>query len=191
MGYARERIRYVSIRQMNEVLEKIKWMNISEDWDDRMTKFHSITSYIQDSQVYFRVNTKFYEDKVTTYVCRKDTFDIDEVKDKVNPGAAMMELSSYFKTPDLSQSYGFCLQGHKIVGNSAKPLLKSFCKDGEYDVWYYDINSAYGSICATGILPDTEHPRFFSEVKEGEVGFLLDSDLTMMEPGEWSEVVFH
>lgn len=74
---------------------------------------------------------------------------------------------------------------------SARPMLKKFYSDYfEGNVWVYDLNSAY-AWAAMQDQPDTTKDYLKDcEVPEGYVGFLLDSELTMIEAGGYAEIAF-
>lgn len=87
------------------------------------------------------------------------------------------------------------------LANTAKPVLwfnqKYNCTEID-KVYGYDVNSSYGYELSKEFIPDTYKMRVYNKeiherkdfyVKEGEVGFLLDSDLTMVGEGYFANII--
>lgn len=143
------------------------------------------------------ITTKYLEGKPCTYV-----FDLNKENKEANIQGqqAYAQLQKCFKAPD-AKDYNipeldkwFDYNTGKYVC-SAKPILgynKTYEKQELKDCYEYDLNSAYSSVLSNKI-PDVNSPTYYPEmgkVKENEVGFLLDDDLTMVRPGNWADVVF-
>ena len=81
---------------------------------------------------------------------------------------------------------------------SARPILdynKAFEQQPLKDCYEYDLNSAYAATLLKQI-PDLWNPRMAKypdllKVKRGEIGFLIDDDLTMVNEGGRADIVFN
>lgn len=87
------------------------------------------------------------------------------------------------------------------IVNSAKPILwfnQKFNGTEIDKVYGYDVNSSYGYELSKEFIPDTYQMRVYDRkiherkdfyVKEGEVGFMLDRDLTLVETGNFAHII--
>lgn len=151
---------------------------------------------ILQTETKLEITTKYLDGKPCTYV-----FDLNgDTKDSVLQGQqAYAQLQKAFKAPDAKDYHIPALDRwyDESTGKyvcSAKPLL-GFRKEHEreelHDCYEYDLNSAYASVLS-GKLPDVNKPSYHPEmakVRKGEIGFLLDDDLTMVREG-YADITF-
>lgn len=152
-------------------------------------------SVIYDTDRYYKITTKYVSEDLK----KTDNFGCTWIFDKtgneyhhIHPSVVAKRYSKFYKpydviknNPDLFEK----LPDGKLL-SSAKPIVgynKEYDKS-EHQIVSYDLNSAYASVLMNKII-DTYQMDFFREVKENEVGFLLDTDLTMVHNG-FADVVF-
>lgn len=124
--------------------------------------------------------------KTTTYSTRLDG---DDATTKITGLLAYQTICKYYKVPNMSQIKWMEKSSHQIgeknqiqwVILSASPLLYYNVKYSGQEIencYSYDMTSAYGW-ALTQPIPDTSvTPRFYDNVKEGEIGFLADGSIT-------------
>lgn len=110
---------------------------------------------------------------------------------------AIRILSQYVKLPKVKdypqlhnllgwkeQEAKYTLSASALIGFNPK-----FQRQELTNVYEYDLNSAYSSIIVNEGIPDIEHYRMYSKVKDNEIGFNLDSHLTLVHTGDYADVV--
>lgn len=145
---------------------------------------------------YYKITTKYVSEDLTTAKDYPCTWIFDLTGDEthhIHPSIVAKKYIKHYnpynvlkKNPNLFRR----LCDGKLV-ESAKAIVgynKSFDKT-EHNVVAYDLNSAYAAVLTNKII-DTYNMDVAREVKENEIGFLLNADLTMMHPGEEADVVF-
>lgn len=147
---------------------------------------------IEERLTKIEVTTKWYDPQLrpTTYICSlndEDIFAADGHK-------CFCEMQKSYKIPRADEHLAKYLDPEtgKYVC-SASPIIgynEKYNRQVLYDCYEYDINSAYSSVLLSGI-PDLYRPMWaFRKVKPGEVGFLLDDQLTLIMPGNFADVIF-
>lgn len=194
----RKRSRVIlDVSEFNRILDKAKSLTnvqfCSPEELNRASISLSTHSFIADRMVWIELTTKWYENKPTTYMFRKDGRE-----DIVMSGAdAYQALQSYYKLPSFDKDE--TIKGHLGMSDkgsflcSSSPLLyydEKFDKT-EHEVYIYDLNSAYGFHMMSDNFPDTSHYELFTHLKEGQVGFMFDEQLTMVtKPGMFCDIAF-
>lgn len=192
-----------SLEEMNKYLEQAsKCSNIRfyegethQTYNDGYQYSLTCSSYIKETLRYVYLTTKYADDfKPTTYIF-----------DKIAPGTAKIDgtatyliFTHYGKIRNIVEEMPNLFHyvnknGRMKVANSSKALLGSI---GRYEgkVYGYDLNSAYSRVLYDKII-DTYSMQVDTtgnlKVKENQVGFLLDTDLTMItKVGRVADVVF-
>lgn len=152
-------------------------------------------SLILDTEKYYKITTKKVNDdltKATDFTC---TWIFDKTGSKqhhIHPSIVAKKYAKYYKPYDIVNDHPelFDRLANGKLAQSAKPLSgfnKSFDLTEHYVIGY-DLNSAYASVLMNKII-DTYNMDFYREVENNEVGFLLDSDLTMVHNG-FADVIF-
>lgn len=142
------------------------------------------------------ITTKYFDKgfKVTTYV-----LDLNLEEDTTLTGhRAFSILSKYYKIKRAEEYQCEDLEFFKLSSGkyacSASPIIdynKAFDGQEIKDVYEYDLNSAYASVLVDKI-PDLERPKFNGGfVRKGEVGFLLNEHLDLVDKeGIYADVRF-
>lgn len=96
-----------------------------------------------------------------------------------------------YNNPEIDRFYNTTLGKYEC---SAGPIIgfnHQYEKQELYDLYEYDLNSAYSSIMLDKI-PDVNNPIFNAKLKRGQVGFWLDEKCSMTEiPGIYCQVIFN
>lgn len=149
---------------------------------------------VEQTLTKLKLTTKYYEGKPCTYIFPLDGEDIEEYSGQ----RLFMEMCKYYSIPkiidkpfyreNLNEKGGFSLSASPIIGYNKKGNKKEY-----YEVYEYDLNSAYSSIVLDGI-PDLEHPSKIElgnvKVNKGEIGFLFDEVMSLVEPGQKADIKF-
>lgn len=164
------------------------------------TKYHAMHSsryssltgcyLICEKLATLELTTSYHEGKPTTYICSLNEQNIVAM----NGQKAYMQFQKVAKIPSL-----------KKLG--LENLLHQNSYDGKYaqssvpcigvlnheravlsNVYEYDINSAYASVIVREI-PSFSEIEYNRVVKEGEIGFLLNENLSLCHFGEFAEVI--
>lgn len=165
----------------------------------------NLSSYIiielKDTKL--EITTRYYKKYYTYGTPCTYIFDLNgEDIFKQNGFDCYREMSKYIKIPKASEYNNERLnkwydeETGKYVC-SARPILdynKKFEKIELTNCYEYDINSAY-SATLLEVMPDLNKPTFaeypnFVTVNQGEIGFLLDDELTLVEEGKKADVKF-
>ena len=154
------------------------------------------TTYIQDGQRFLYITTMYvnekYEYTTEKYACSWK-FDKSGQNDCYVEAAAVARASSRIYKPyeEVKCEYSIFDFVKGKVEQSARPLLgynPKFDKTEHY-VYVYDLNSAYASVLNKTII-DTHHWRECDIVGENEVGFMIDSKLTMKTKGQYADRIY-
>ncbi len=196
-------------QDVNKLIEfNLKWRNMKVMRVGRNQKYTSTTEaryspefdcfgktmIIYEGLTKLEITSKYSPEscKVTTWVFNLNGEDTSSIAGQ----QAYAQLCRAYKIPDfrensLMENWYFKEQGRFQC--SASPIVgynRKFNKTRLYNVYEYDLNSAYSSVMLNG-LPDTSEYREKDYVKNGEVGFILDEKLTMVDiEGGYSDVIF-
>ena len=208
MKYNNFRLRVVDISEANKILKEIKRLNIPIIYVDRYTSILEAKMNIKDFSYYkyaivkeqdskILIETCWYETKfkATRYICNLN----GEMEAEVKGLQCFNELQRHCYKACNAKSYHFaelnkwydeeqgkymCSAG-PIIGYNPKYEMQELT-----DVYEYDLNSAYSSIMLKGI-PHVNKPYFNCKIKCGQVGFIIDEELTLVEKvGCTCDVVF-
>ena len=207
MNYRQKRYRYVNSLEEMQLIYKISSENAQytyfgdTDYDPEKNLGLKYFTWIKDTDRYYSITTSKVlevEDKQgnISYQPSEKNWNCTYIFDKtgkhaydIHPSVVAKLASKYYKPVDISDCFEKDKDG-KII-NSAKPILgfnPAFDKT-EHQVVVYDLNSAYAEALTKQII-DTNKMEMSRVVNQGEVGFILDANLTMMEPGHYADFVF-
>jgi len=203
--YTNKRYRYVtSIHDINYILQ-VAAIHTTITYGEHSIKAPTrYTSYVEDKQRYIRVTTRYVKDinnkdgsveytYADDYVCTwmfdktgKENYHMHPSRVARLSNNAYTPLDIIKKQPDLF----YRGEDGKIL-ESAKPILGFNPKfdNTEHQVYCYDLNSAYAAVLRDKII-DTYNFRCDDVVKENEVGFMFNNDLTMVSKGYIADYVF-
>lgn len=189
-----KKIKNVTADEMNAVLETIeKYTNIYYgEWKRYKNMSLATHSFIEDGMVCFKVTTKYPDLIPCTYILNKDC-----TSNSLTKGADRYRtLQRYYKVPDFRKNTDPELDLPKTRKNSfafASKALVGFnpkYNGKEIYLYEYDLNSAYSDQMIK-MIPDTTKYILYDIVKEGQVGFMFDYELTMIdEPGLYADIIF-
>lgn len=152
-------------------------------------------SVVYDTDRYYKITTKFVSENLTKtndYGCTWIFDKTGNQQNHIHPSLVAKKYAKYYKPYNVVEKNPklFELTPEGKLLNSAKPIVGYNPKydKTEHQIVSYDLNSAYASVLMDKII-DTYNMDFFREVKENEVGFLLDTDLTMVHNG-FADLVF-
>lgn len=188
---------------MNDVLRAVGEYSgiVYEPWTPESRYSLSTHSFVEDKQIYCEVTTNVVEYALhgakkfvpCTYIFRKD----GQSEQVIDPAICYSTLQRYYKTPDMRKVkfFGEYLEMNErgTYVSSARPLVgyNERYDNSEQKMWVYDLNSAYAwAMCQP--IPDTsgEH-REDDIIREGEIGFMLDDECTMVtKKGSYADVIF-
>lgn len=171
------------------------YKQVKESYKDfNYTKYAIVKE--NDSNIW--IETGYYEPKYkpTRYVCWLD----GTVRPAISGLQAFNKLQQYSYRAMNAKNYNW----EKLDRFWSSDLRKYTCSAGPivdynpkyenmdlYDIWEYDLNSAYSSIMLKSI-PDVNNPIFGTTLKKGQVGFILDDKCTMLEvPGCYVDIAFN
>lgn len=193
-----KRERYVTAEEMNEILSTIEqFTNICYgEWREYEDKSLATHSFIEDGLTTFKVTTKWYlrgnRLSPCTYILKKDGM----VKTIIKGSDAYATLQKYYKCPDYrtinDPDIDIPINERGSFAYSAKPILGYNPKYNGKEIYLYeyDLNSAYPDQMLKEI-PDTSKYHLFDIVKEGQVGFMFDYQLTLVDrPGLYADIIF-
>lgn len=197
--WKQRKIEYVDSREeINKIIseaEKYTYL-IYGDWEkkDMNTQSLALNSWVKDKMVNVEITTKWasrHFGQACTYIFRKDGQKVVNVQ-AIN---CYKELQRYYKLPDFAptaekdeDSMWLKLTDTGKFVQSAGPLVGNDGTVGEDYCYVYDLNSAYANVLMN-YIPDTKEYRCNDFVGEGEVGFMLDDKLSMVDSG-WADVIF-
>lgn len=201
----RKRYRYVeNVDDMNKIIQlatdNITYI-IESNKDYDYTKDNPVlreASYLHDCDRYLKFTTMYVQEKENKnnivynftnkdkYACTWRFDKSGEFDQVTSPSKIMIAANKVYKPYNEVQNkttYFYRLPNDKIF-QSAKPLTGYSEKwnNTEHYCYVYDLNSAYATILKDKII-DTYHWRNNDIVNEGEIGFLLNSDLTLIHCG--------
>ena len=188
----KSRQRFISdYNEFNKILKDAKSRTrvLFCSYEELRKQGYSLTTHscIEDKQVYIYLTTRYHEWKdkkflPTTYIFRKDG-----KNDVIMAGAdAHQSMQRAYKLPSFTEDKRvkslLGITEKDSFGCAASPFLyynEKFDKT-EHQVYIYDLNSAYGYQLLSDKFPDTSHYKLFTKLKENQVGFLMDDQLTMV-----------
>ena len=207
MKYNNFRRKTITITEANKILSLLKSLKIKiillgpndNIKSAKLIKDFNYSKYavVKENDSCLIIETKYYEPKykATRYTCNLN----EEKKAYISGQQVFCEFQKYcFKAVHAktykNQTIDKMLDPEtgKYVF-SAGPVIdynQKYENQELFNVYEYDLNSAYSSIMLNGI-PDVNHPKFNVKVKKGQVGFYLDNECSMTEKvGVVAEVVF-
>ena len=198
MKYNNFRQKVITIPEANKILTLLKYLNVPVIYVSRHknineakynTKGFSYQKYAivkeNDSNIF--IETSYYEPKyrATRYICNLNGELKAEVKglqcfNKLQQHCFKAKRASAYKWTALDNTFDadtgrYLCSAKPIIGYNAK-----YEKQELFNVYEYDLNSAYSSIMMKGI-PNINAPYFNHKLKANQVGFFLDEDLTLVE----------
>ena len=151
---------------------------------------------IEVSMTKLRLTTKYYEGKATTYVF---DLNLDDHSNALKGQQAFAQFQKYFKVPKasdynipdldrwLDQERGtYACTARPILGYNSKYNLQEI-----HNAYEYDLNSAYSSALMDRVIDLKAPVGLNTIVGPNQVGFLLNEELTMIDPGYEADVVFN
>lgn len=205
MKYNNFRQKTVSVSDANKILALLEKFHIKMIFIDRNTSYnegklaikdfnYSRYAIIKENDSTIYLETKYYEPnyKCTRYICNLN----GDMKKYVRGLQCFNKLQQWcYRAPSVKEwrileKY---LNREGKYECSASPIIdynRKYENMELYDIWEYDMNSAYSSIMLDRI-PDLMHPNFNVVLKKNQVGFLIDNELTMIEKkGCYVQVAF-
>lgn len=214
MNHTLKRIRTIkSPKQVEEILSLIKEYCLEVVTIGQGGQYRSENEYnlsgnhkgysecmvIHQAESVLEITTMYYDKdfKPTTY-----RFNLNLEDDVALTGhRAYAILQKYYKVieckkynvDEIDRLYN--IETNKYVF-SASPVVNynpKFNKQELYNVYEYDLNSAYASVLINKTL-DLENPHICLDteiVKEGQIGFWLDDKCSMVRPGKPAQVIFN
>lgn len=171
-----------------------KYRSYKEAHDSPEFETFGRTMIIEEGLATLEITTRFSKgsNKVTTWV-----FDLNgEDRAVIRGQMAFAEMQKAYKVPDFREDPNLEDWYYGETGRficSASPVVDfkpKYNRKRLYNVYEYDLNSAYTSVMLDGI-PDTSSYRTKDYVREGEVGFIMDEKLTMIDfKGGFADFVF-
>lgn len=192
-----KRIQHVDFTTINKILDEVKqYTKIRyEEWKKFDDDSLASSSFIEDKQIRFEITTKWYENKPCTYIFTKNNEDDIELLISTKGSDAYRTLRRYYKVPDFRNTEMDMYIPRDEWGKyifSAQPLLgynKKYNMKETY-LYEYDINSAYSDQMLKP-CPNTSCYTLFDIVRENQVGFMFDKELTLVDqPGLYADIVF-
>lgn len=181
MGFSGKKYEAVSVKEMNEILKKIKYTrhiiyNHDVGFDENGCKTTmKLNAWVNIKLTKVEVTFRDGETR-QTYICKLDNTEAVIGKTGMEVYRSMQRC---YKVPK-----------YEYIKHSASPLLYSNPKyEGKRIYAYeYDLNSAYAAILLKDTFPDTSTRLKPGTVQKGEIGFTLD--LQLRHEGEHASVRF-
>lgn len=182
--YRSRTIRFITIEEMNKRLLFCKnYRNIK--FEHRLPKENYLTANIEVKRTNLYLTYR-EAGETTTYMTRLSD---DGPQEKITGVRAYMTLCHYYKVPNMSDNPHLKKKVKIVNGksqiswiiNSAIPLLWSNPIEGakeHYNCFEYDMISAYAWGLLQPIPDTTKEPKYNTKVKEGEIGFYLNGEIT-------------
>lgn len=196
--FKRQRIRYINnLEDINKIIDIAADNSILVQKPMNYQNFnYTMFSAYSDNNRYYEITTGYVNDKLEEtdeYVCTW-RFDKTGVFDEQTDTATIARLANKAYRPyDVIKNNPelFHFRTDNKVFESAKSVTGYNPKynNTEHRAVIYDLNSAFAAVLQKSII-DTYNMRFNDEVKENEVGFLLNVDLEMMHTGDYADVIF-
>lgn len=187
--------------EMNKIIEcafkYTKVLKIKYE-DDKQRNKHSLTdfSYFTYFEKNVTLTTSWYEHKPCTYVFTLDGESVPLKQGSECYGifqrAAKDVIPSLRKDPLLQKMIGFRPDTKAFANKQAGYLYYNnrYDKQTIY-VYGYDLNSAYLSVLYKKIPDTREIAGRNRKIEDGEVGFIFDSCLTLIDkPGLYADIIF-
>lgn len=199
-----ERIKNVSPQEMSDILEECKSFGLRMirygDSTPYPTKRHAMHSseysslsgcfLICEKLATLEITTSYHDGKPTTFVTSLNELHVNTVKGQ----RPYMQFQRAAHIPTLdSLGLGDIIPKSKTEGKyllSATPILGSKSSRNAVfsNVYEYDINSAYSSVLLQGV-PLFSEIDYNRVVRSGEIGFLLNDNLSLCYEGEEAEII--
>ena len=182
-------------RMMDRVEEYTTVLDMLREEDNNPLHSLSDFSYYKESPKYIKVTTRWgFNNKPTTFIFTKNEDDVHLRQGSEEYGIQKRAFKEYL--PDLSKDPTLL----KFVGKDDGKFLNKVAGIQKFNPKYnhkqvhcyqYDLNSAYLSQMYKKI-PDTREVKDRErEVRENEVGFIFDDELTLVDkPGIFAEIIF-
>lgn len=186
-----------------EAIQKI--LDIAKDSADtflvsefpRNTKF---SNWVLDSKRYYKIHTRFVKDTEDGDFVKTDgDYPCTWVFDKtgttnyhIAPSTVAKLYQKVYKPYNIikEQPEMFFWFSKDKIAESAKPIVGFNPKwdKKEHHVVCYDLNSAYAAVLNKKI-PDTYKMEYGRIVQKNEIGFIFNTDLTLVHEGEYADIV--
>ena len=177
------------VEQYTTVLEMLK--------EDDLNPNHSLAdfSYYTESPKYVTLTTRWgFNNKPTTFIFTTNGDDVHLRQGSEEYGIQRRAFKEYL--PDLSDDPILLKRVGKVNGKFLNKIagIQKFNPKYNHKKTYcyqYDLNSAYLAQMYYKI-PDTRAVKDYDrEIKEGEIGFIFDDELTLIDkPGLFAEIIF-
>lgn len=177
------------VEQYTTVLEMLK--------EDDLNPNHSLAdfSYYKESPKYVTLTTRWgFNNKPTTFIFTTNGDDVHLRQGSEEYGIQRRAFKEYL--PDLSDDPILLNRVGKVNGKFLNKIagIQKFNPKYNHKKTYcyqYDLNSAYLAQMYHKI-PDTRAVKDYDrEIKEGEIGFIFDDELTLIDkPGLFAEIIF-
>ena len=177
------------IEQYTTVLEMLK--------EDDLNPNHSLAdfSYYKESPKYVTLTTRWgFNNKPTTFIFTTNGDEVHLRQGSEEYGIQKRAFKEYL--PDLSDDPILLKRVGKVNGKFLNKIagIQKFNPKYNHKKTYcyqYDLNSAYLAQMYCKI-PDTRAVKDYDrEIKEGEIGFIFDDELTLIDkPGLFAEIIF-
>lgn len=196
---------YYQVRQKEvSSLEDIqKIFDIAEKYSDvykvnELPKNTKSSTWIVDTNRYYKVHTRVVEEVNGEYIKAKD-YPCTWVFDKtgittyhINPNIVARMYQKVYKPYNIirEQPNLFYWLSKDKIAESAKPIVGFNPKwdKQEHNVVCYDLNSAYAAVLSNKI-PDTYKMDYARIVKKGEIGFIFNIDLMLVQEGGYADII--
>ena len=177
------------VEQYTTVLEMLK--------EDDLNPNHSLAdfSYYKESPKYVTLTTRWgFNNIPTTFIFTTNGDDVHLRQGSEEYGIQRRAFKEYL--PDLSNDPILLKRVGKVNGKFLNKIagIQKFNPKYNHKKTYcyqYDLNSAYLAQMYCKI-PDTRAVKDYDrEIKEGEIGFIFDDELTLIDkPGLFAEIIF-
>ena len=195
----KRRIQIKDLNQWNELMDRVEQyttvLEMLKEEDDN--PHHSLAdfSYYKESPKYVTLTTRWgFNNKPTTFIFTTNGDDIHLRQGSEEYGIQKRAFKEYL--PDLSDDPILLKRVGKVNGKFLNKIagIQKFNPKYNHKKTYcyqYDLNSAYLAQMYYKI-PDTRAVKDYDrEIKEGEIGFIFDDELTLIDkPGLFAEIIF-
>lgn len=213
MKYNNFRKKALGITEANQLLYLLKavgvnihYIGISDSYREEKAKLKQMyktkfnyTSHaiIKENLTNIWIETKYYEPK---YKPTRYVVDLNEERKPVISGLqAFNEWQRWGYTAINVKNYPVDILSRWLDSNtnkyvcSASPTIgfkEAWNQKELHNVYEYDLHSAYSSVMLDKV-PNVNNPIFNAKIKEGQIGFFIDEQLTLIETvGIQCDVVF-
>lgn len=195
----KRRVQIKDLNQWNELMDRVEQYTTVLEMlkEDDHNPNHSLAdfSYYKESPKYVTLTTRWgFNNKATTFVFTTNGDDVHLRQGSEEYGIQKRAFKEYL--PDLSRDPILLKRVGKIDGKFLNKIagIQKFNPKYNHKKTYcyqYDLNSAYLAQMYNKI-PDTRTVKDYDrEVEEGEIGFIFDDELTLVDkPGLFAEIIF-